>query len=798
MKYLLCLILCCYIPYHAVAQTSIRGKIVDKSSFAIPYCDVLLLDDSGEQTNDRTITDEDGSFTLSTEEIGKLRIQVISLGFEVFFSDYFTISKEGLTVNLNSFTLNESAVSLNAVDVTAKKITYQRKIDRTVINLEEQATTAGSSILTVLERTPGINVDKQSGSITMLGKDGVNVMINGKLSYMPAAALVDYLDGISADSAASVELITTPPAKFDAQGNAGYINIEMKEATSEGYNGSVSLSNGFGDDKTFQNGSLNFNVTTEKTNLVLNYSTVINRMPINLQLKRSLGAGDDLVVTDLQKNRDNIRETHNLRFSIDQDLTKKLNVGMTVLGYFNHYKMDFGQDVTTLTYSDAEGVYDEYLLGESNLWKSPQLTFFTTYTFNENTKLDIDYNYLKYSHLQAMDYGISFGLPVSDETLTLSSENDSPFEIKVLKTDFEGVLFSNINYSGGAKWVKSNFENSNSLFRDAVLDTDFTSTSLLNENVYAAYSQINASPSEKISFQAGLRYEYTDTNVQAATGEVFVDKEYGNFFASLYLGYKINDYNNVNLSFSNRVNRPAFTDLAPFTIFLDLDQVILGNASLQPSFTDNFQIDYRFKSISLSAQYSVETDVIGKFTPSINEETGLITLRPENLDRFTNFSGILSFPVNPLDAWAIRFSATYSLGRLVSESEDFSIDRKNSSVVLNLNNNITLKNDFSIQIIGQYNSKRFFGIYEDLPNGSLNIALQKKKGNFIYTLNGENILDTKKRRRNSYIPELNYTSNFIADFSPPQVKLSVAYNFGNQKIKAKEIKESEESKRVNF
>ena len=190
--------------------------------------------------------------------------------------------------------------------------------------------------------------------------------------------------------------------------------------------------------------------------------------------------------------------------------------------------------------------------------------------------------------------------------------------------------------------------------------------------------------------------------------------------------------------------------------------------------------------------------MIGKFTPSINEETGLITLRPENLDRFTNFSGILSFPVNPLDAWAIRFSATYSLGRLVSESEDFSIDRKNSSVVLNLNNNITLKNDFSIQIIGQYNSKRFFGIYEDLPNGSLNIALQKKKGNFIYTLNGENILDTKKWRRNSYIPELNYTSNFIADFSPPQVKLSVAYNFGNQKIKAKEIKESEESKRVNF
>ena len=632
----------------------------------------------------------------------------------------------------------------------------------------------------------------------MLGKDGVNVMINGKISYLPASALVDYLGGISADTAEAIELITTPPAKFDAQGNAGYINIKMKESSAEGFNGNISLSNSFGDAKTLQNGSVNFNVSTEKTNLSFNYSSVIDQLPINLQMIRTTQVADEIVTTTLQKDRDNKRSIQNLRFSIDHDLSKKINVGVNVLGYINEYSMAFGDDVTSLTYSDRPGIYDQYLIGESNKWESPQLGFFTQFDFNENTKLNIDYNYLKYNHLQSMDYGISFGLPQSDETLALNTINDAPFEINVLKADFEGLLFSDINYSGGVKLIRSNFENSNALTRDTVLDLDFTSASLLDENIYAAYSQINFKPFEKISIQAGLRYEYTDTNVKAISGEVFVDKEYGNFFGSLFLSYNLNDFNNLNLSYSNRINRPPFTDLAPFTIFFDLDQAILGNTSLQPSFTNNFQIDYRFKTISISSQYSIETDPIGQFTPSIDETNGFITLRPDNLDRFTNFSSVISFPINPINEWGIRFSGTYSFSRLKNETAIYTIDQENSSISLNLDNNITLKNDFLIQIIGQYNSKRFYGIYEELANGTLNVAIQKKKGNFIYTLNGENILDTKKIRRNALIPELNYETKFVADFSPPQFKISIAYNFGNQKIKTKEIKESEEAKRINF
>ena len=339
--------------------------------------------------------------------------------------------------------------------------------------------------------------------------------------------------------------------------------------------------------------------------------------------------------------------------------------------------------------------------------------------------------------------------------------------------------------------------NENSLFEENKIVDFFTSTSKLDESVSAIYAQFDTKLNDNITFKSGIRYENTQTLVTDQIGNSLVDRDYGNFFPSIYLGYKLNDNNNLNLSYSKRINRPAFTDLAPFVLFFDLDSGVQGNTSLQPSFTNNFQIDYRYKSISISAQYADEKDVMGRFQPKFLEN-GFLILRPENLDSQKTLSAILNFPVYPANWWDIRFFTTYSYSNLVHQSDQYDLDRINSSVIFNINNDITLGKDYTLQIFGTYRSKQLFGAYDLLPAGMLNLTLQKKTDKFIYTLNAVNILDTNFFRWDSDIPGIKLESFGYIDFTPPQVKFNIAYNFGNQNLKSKKVKASDQTKRIQI
>ena len=783
----------CLSFYSSYSQSYITGKITDNSDMGIPYADILLLDDNGNWTNDRTTSDENGEFKLSTNDTGRFKISIISIGFEKYESDSFsiTINKK---FDLGTINLEQESFELNDVDVTARrKIAYKREIDRTIIDLEADSSTSGASLLDVLERTPGVIVDRQSESISMLGKSGVNVMINGKISYMPINALVQYLNGMNADNAKSIELITTPPANFDAEGNAGFINIELKKNPQEGYNGNLTVGNGFGDDRTQQNASTNFNLNSNKIHMTFNYSLLNNHLPANAELNRSSYETD--VPEDIKYtwNRDNKRQVHNLRYSFVYDFSEQIEAGFSITGYSNSIKRN-GESINE--YSSRPDEIDLMNLVEVDTWKSFQIDSYIAYKFGDERKVSFDFNYLKYQNDQPINYLITNNQnPLFKRDLL--SEKSSPFDIKAYMFDYDDVIMRNVNLTAGFKYVKSDFINENSLLEENKIVDFFSSTSELDESVSAVYAQFDTNFNENITFKSGIRFENTQTLVTDQNGNSLVDRNYGNFFPSIYIGYKLNDNNNLNLSFSKRINRPAFTDLAPFVLFFDLDSGVQGNTSLQPSFTDNFQIDYRYKSISISAQYANEKDVMGRFQPKFLEN-GFLILRPENLDSQKTLSAILNFPVYPSNWWNIRFFTTYSYSNLVHQSEQYSLDRINSSVIFNINNDITLGNDYTFQIFGTYRSKQLFGAYDLLPAGMLNLTLQKKTDNFIYTLNAVNILDTNFFRWDTDIPGIKLESFGYIDFTPPQVKLNIAYNFGNQNLKSKKVKASDQTKRIQI
>ena len=779
--------------FSSFSQSLISGKINENSDIGVPYADILLIDEQGNWTNDRTSSDENGYFKLFTNETGKFKISVISIGFEKYESDFFSLTLDE-AIDLGTINLEQESFELNDVDVTARrKIAYKREIDRTVIDLETDSSTSGTSLLDVLERTPGVIVDRQSQSISMLGKSGVNVMINGKISYMPINALVQYLNGMNADNAKSIELITTPPANFDAEGNAGFINIELKKNPQEGYNGNLTLGNGFGDDRTIQNTSTNFNLNSNSIHMTFNYSLLNNLLPANAELNRSSYETDFPEDVKYTWNRDNHRQVHNLRYSFVYDFSEKTEGGFSITGYSNNYKTNA---MSINEYSTRPNDIDFMNLTEDNYWKSFQVDSYISYKFNDEKKLSFDFNYLKYLNDQPINYLITSSENSLPQRNLLSKKN-SPFDIRAYMLDFEDKILKKVNFSAGLKFIKSDFTNENSLFEENQIVDFFTSTSVLDESVSAVYAQFDTKFKENITFKSGIRFENTQTLVTDQIGNALVDRNYGNFFPSIFLGYKLNDKNNLNLSFSKRINRPAFTDLAPFVLFFDLDSGIQGNTSLQPSFTDNFQIDYRFNSISISAQYAIESDIMGRFQPKFLEN-GFLILRPENLDSQKTVSAIINFPVYPVNWWNIRFFTTYSYSNLVHNSEQYTLDRNNSNIRFNINNDITLGNDYTLQIFGTYRSRQLFGAYDLLPAGMLNITFQKKTDNFIYTLNAVNILDSNYFRWDSDIPGINLESFGYIDFTPPQIKLNIAYNFGNQNLKSKKVKASDQTKRIQI
>lgn len=780
------------LPGKFFGQSLISGKILDSFQNPIPYCNILLIDSTTEKNLGGSVSTEDGLFEISTSLSGSFKVKILSIGFEQYVSDIFSINQDGQLIKLDIIILKDEAFALDDISLIGKKSPIEKKIDRTVINLEDDAGNTGSTILDVLERTPGVIVDRQNESLSMLGKGGVNVMINGKLTYMPSSALIQYLNGLNAVNVKSIELITTPPSKFDAEGNAGFINIELKKNLDEGYNGNLTFTSSYADKKPSNNIGSNFNVRNQKHSISFNYSGNIRDIPISGEIIRSIPFEDNIISTKIEAVRDNRRSVHNLRFSYDYTLSEKIELGTSVVGYSNKYTMT-EEKKAMHSYDNINN--DFYFTREQNLWESAQISAYLKYIIQEETILNFNVDRLKYSNDQPVSYDIN--LINQDDNLIFTTTKQSPFDITVLTLDFEKKLKNGFKYSAGIKAVDNEFTNQNDLISEQNIFNGFSNRSFLEENVFAAYSQINLDLSKKISLQTGMRYEKTVTDIYDLTiNSTIVSRNYGDFFPSLYLGYKINDSNNLNLSVSKRINRPAFTDLAPFTFFVDIDQAFQGNVQLKPSYTTNLETSYRYKDILITAQYSVEKNVIANFQPQI-DDTGFITITPQNLDKQKSANLQLSYSMYPFDIWNLRMFSSYTYSNLEHQTEGYLYSNSNSSVRLTLNNNFELGNDFSFQIWGYYNSRSIFGLSETLPRGALNLAVQKKFKSLTLTLNGNNLLDTENWRFETNNPINEFNQSFDLDFKPPQFTFSAVYIFGNQNLSTKESSENEESSRIN-
>ena len=782
------------LTYTSFGQTVFSGKVVDSFKNPIPFCNVLLIDTNSSQNYVGGATDENGYFEIETNFSGSIKVKISNVGFQEYLSEKININQDNSVFELGEISLSDEAFALDDVSVLAKKLPYKREIDRTVISLENEPNTQGSSVLDILERTPGVILDRQNNSLSMLGKDGVNVMINGKMTYMPTSALVQFLNGMSSDNVKSIELITTPPSKYDAEGNSGYINIELKKRLDEGINGNLSATNSFSynDNESQRSISGGFTASSPKNNINFNYSFMDNEIPGDGFFTRTYTNQTPLLETrSIFFNGVDI-PSHNIRFSYDYMIKEKLEIGTSITGYSSVEDQN-----STTRYEEGQDINYEFARKELKDWKNVQINLFANYKISEDTNIELSYDILDYENYT--NYNALFEEQIENLPLEIFTEKESPFDIRVSKLDFESLLLKKIKITAGIKYVKSDFTNINSVNIDGEIQEKYSNQSILDEHILAGYSQANFDITKKIKMQAGFRYEYTDTYVHSGFGDTFIDREYGNLFPSLFLGYKLNDFNNLNISYSKRISRPAFTDMAPMLIFLDLNTAVFGNLSLRPSYSRNYQIDYRYKSVGLSAQYSNENDVFARFSPTIDTETNFITYSPNNLDKRETITAILNFPIIPTKNWKIRYFTSLSYSEVNGLVDTRLINNSITSLRFNMNNDFNITDSFTIQVVGFYQTKRNLnnGGYMR-PMGKLDISAQKKiDENIILTLNGTNLLNTMKFRPMIDTPELNLLQQAEFNFLKPQAKITLTYNFGNSNVKTKKIKSSEESKRIN-
>ncbi|MDX1555995.1 MAG: outer membrane beta-barrel protein, partial [Xanthomonadales bacterium] len=536
----------------ARAQTTITGRILDGDGTPVSYANVQLLVAADSSFARGTIADVEGIFTLEAVTPGAYRLFVSLIGYQAYVSDELIITHHQEWRDIQ-VTLLQQAIALQEVTVEARRAFYEQQGDRLVIHVGTSVTLSGTTALDVLKRSPGVLVNEQAGTISMMGKDGVRVMIGGKLSYSPAEGLAQYLAGISADNIERIELITSPPANLDAEGKAGFINIVMKRHPEDGLDGSMTVSGGYGKGAV---GSASADISYQRRRISL-YGTSSffwsGQRQFATNFRRVVGT-DGIMEMPTVTWRDPVWRNLDARAGIDYRLNGQTTVGALVAAYDNRWSMTAlnsltvktdGHPVTRID-SDNEDINRwRHVMGNLNVRHRPD----SASTFS------VDLDYLYYHDDNPTGYRNTSTEIASGRTTQerLQSGKITPFRILVAKADYSTVVREKWALGAGVKGAFSRFTNRTSFEHlgqeEAMAHVGLGSTSRLREDVLAVYGHATVQLSASGALQVGLRYELTDSNL-SSDEEDLVDRRFGSLFPTASYTHTLGDAHQVGVSYT--------------------------------------------------------------------------------------------------------------------------------------------------------------------------------------------------------------------------------------------------------
>jgi iron complex outermembrane recepter protein len=597
------------------AQNKISGTVTDSKSKVLKAISIGLLNAKDSSLVKADVTDADGKFEITTNKTGDFLLKLSAIGYETKYSKNYTIA-DGQTVTADAISLGEVSKNLQGVTVVSKKPMIEVKADKTVFNVEQSINAQGSDALELLRKSPGVQVDNNE-NISMKGKTGVRVYVDGKMMQLDTKDLAAYLKSINSNDIEAIEMISNPSAKYDASGNAGIVNIRLKKNKKFGTNGSTNL--GFVQGFTPKgNGSINLNYRDKKINVFGNAggNIGINRNGIDLYRIQNDSLYDQISV---MKNED---KSINVKAGADFFVNNKNTIG--VLATTNFAKSTSNNGGNTNIYYNPSNTFVKRLDATNTIpGKRTNANFNLNYRYADTSgkeiNFDTDYGVFRGTgrSLQPNIYKDKDGVEID----RVINRNYTPTDIDIFtaKIDIEHKLGKGkLGY--GAKTAFVTTKNTFDFFTEnpagiSVKQLNRSNSFTYKENVNAGYVNYQRQLNTKWSLQTGLRLEQTtsDGNLTRADGIVQADnrvkRNYVDLFPSAALTWNINQKHTLNLTYSRRIDRPTYQDLNPFENKLDELTFEKGNAFLRPQYTDNVEMTHTFMGfLNTTVGYSFVKD----------------------------------------------------------------------------------------------------------------------------------------------------------------------------------------------
>jgi len=770
------------LPLFCLAQTSFKlnGKITDEKA-PIAWTDVVILNQDGKIINGTT-TKEDGSFELNLNN-GSYTVKINPLGYSEFEKE-ITIEKD---INLGLIILKENVTNLGEVVVQSRKNTIEQKTDRLVYNLENNVTNVAGDALSAINTAPGVVV--QNNTINILGKGTSRVMIDGRMIELTGEELNNFLKSISASDIKNIEIISNPPAKYEAEGTGGLINIIMKKGTRDSWKNTTTASydqNKYGI-YTLRN---NFFYNKDKFRFSASVNGKLGYRNVDETLDMYFAEGLTKLDVGTKLNEENVSG----KIALDYDLSEKTTIGFQFLK--DKSNPDFSSDIRINKYN-TQNELNSYIINESFLDKKTGNQTYNLHLLTKldslNRKLSFDADYFNYDSKFDRDFIANNYLP--DGTfvdVNQSGRNISNQDIDnwSFKADMEHPLHA-LNLSYGAK---ISFTNSisdvfyyNTISGNPELDPNQSNRFKYTENNQAVYINGDKQINEKWNFQLGLRLENTKTSGFSETLNQETVNNYLKLFPTFYASYKKNENNTFSLNYGRRINRPRFDLLNPFRIYISSNSYSEGNPFLKPSFSDNFEFAHSYKEMLRTSVFvNAVTNGYGVLFTS-NPETNTQIVTRENYFKNLNYGIGESYSAAFADWWQSE-NSLYFLGAKTEFIKDIQATPSNSMQVdFSTNNTFSLGKTTKLQVDFSYTTPFKSGLYEVGYSSSFNIGFKQDLFNksMQIALLANDIFNT------SYLKDFTSVVNGVkqvynSNESNRFVRFSIVYNFGNKKINVKE------------
>ncbi len=728
-----------------VKNGKVSGIVIDGNTKTIESATITLQRTKDSSVAKMSVADKTGRFNFENVAEGSYFVSISAIGHQKGFSEIFVINADQSTISLKTVELIPVAKSVAGVTVTARKPLIEQKIDRMVVNVEAAVSNVGATALEVLEKSPGITVDKD-GTISLKGKQSVQVYIDGKPAYLTGLDLVNLLSNMNANQLEQIEIMTNPPAKYDAAGNSGIINLKTKKNKQKGFNGSATA--GYSQGRYWRtNESINMNYRNGKLNTFMNYGFSKNKSFQELTIHRTYLKADKTVdaLFDQVAYMPRMNQNNNLKFGMDYFVNNKTTLGFVASGFLSK---EHERNFNTAYLKNPTGAVDSIVYATNDTkgrWKNGSLNLNFRHVFDSTGReltADLDYSSYDSHNKQYFTNTSYFPNWVKKHQTDLFGDLPVDINIYTAKLDYSHPLKSGWKVEAGLKSGYVNTDNGANYFNlentTWVPDLDKSNNFLYKENINAAYLNFNKQW-KKWGVQTGLRFENTNYRGHQLGNAQHPDSsfknDYNSLFPTVYVSYSANEKHQFGINLGRRIDRPAYQDLNPFLYYLDNYTYESGNPFIRPQYTWNSEFSHTYKGVlTTTLNYSRTTDFM---TETFEQSEYATIVREGNIGVRQNAGLSMSAQLKFTKWWNSSLYANYNYNLFKGElyGEQISIDASN--ITLNMNNQFRFGKGWSAELSGFYRTKGVEGqiIIDPLGQLSGGVSKQVLKGKGTVRLN---------------------------------------------------------------